>query len=84
MPKLPAIGELVLIHWHDAGVDVGWTDNDDAKTHLIQSVGWVQRKKNQTIVLASDKSPDPTDKETNRRLAIPSAWISSVTILRSE
>jgi hypothetical protein len=88
MSKLPkfAIGDLVLIQWHDAAVDSGWEDDKShgAKIHLIRSVGWVlakNRPKN-TTVLAADKSADPEDKETNRRLAIPSVWIHSVTVLK--
>jgi len=88
MPKLPkfAIGDLVLIQWLDAAVDSGWEDDKshDSKAHLIQSVGWVIEKsaKKKAVILAADKAADPTDKETNRRLAIPNGWIQSVAMLK--
>jgi hypothetical protein len=88
MPKLPkfAIGDLVLIQWDDAAVDSGWEDDKShaTKIHRIQSVGWVLEKntKKKAIILAADKSVDPEDKETNRRLAIPSSWVHSVAMLK--
>mgnify|MGYP000025145055 CR=1 FL=1 len=82
MPKLPqfSLGDLVLIEWHDAAVDSGWADSNesDSKVHLIQSIGWVIKKDRKAIIIAADKAADPTDKETNRRLAVPRSWIESV------
>ena len=88
MTKLPkfAVGDLVMIQWHDAAVDSGWEDDKslETKVHLIQSVGWVLAKdrKKKAFILAADKAADPTDKETNRRLAIPSSWVHSVVMLK--
>ncbi len=91
MPKLPkfAVGDLVMIQWHDAAVDSGWEDDKsyEAKVHRILWVGWVISRDKRgplknSIILAADKAADPTDKETNRRLAIPSSWVHSVVMLK--
>jgi len=64
---------LVYIEWLDATTDNGWTDKLDLKTHLIKSVGWLVEETKTEVLLAADLSPP----ETNRRIAIPSAWIKN-------
>lgn len=64
---------LTYVEWLDATADIGWSDKEDLKAHLIKSVGWVIHESKDELVLAADYSPP----ETNRRLAIPIGWIKT-------
>lgn len=78
-----AEGELVLVTWMDACATVGWEDHRQAtlKTAHCLSVGWVGRSPDPTttLVLYADKAHEDTeDHDSNRRLAIPTGWITSI------
>lgn len=62
---------LLYIEWADATTEDGWKDVHDLETHIIQSVGFFIKQTKRDIVIAADWS----EPESNRRLAIPKAWI---------
>jgi hypothetical protein len=78
-PKPPP---FVVVQWHDAAVSSGWADGHDGhSSHLIVSAGWLVNETERDIVIAGDFSPDPRDPtryETNRRLAVPKAWVKKL------
>lgn len=64
--------KLMYVEWVDAVADVGWDDDPEkVGISLIKSVGWLVKENKNEIVLAADYS----DGDTNRRMAIPKAWI---------
>ena len=64
--------KLMYVEWVDAVADVGWNyEVEDTKISLIKSVGWLVRDTKDEIVLAADYS----EGDTNRRMAIPKAWV---------
>jgi len=70
--------QLLYVEWLDAAVDAGWSDELDHRAHLCLSTGWLIKETKIEIVLAADISSDtmPRGKyDTNRRIAIPKAWI---------
>lgn len=69
---------LVKIVWDDAVTDVGWESESAIKLERVSSVGWIIEENEHQIVLAADASLDRHDNvHTNRRIAIPLAWIVS-------
>ena len=71
--KVPEEKKLLYIEWADATTNDGWDDKHDLETHIICSVGFLIRTTKRDIVIAADWS----DPESNRRLAIPKAWIQN-------
>jgi len=72
--------ELYYIEWLDAVVDNGWSEDNDHRSHLCCSVGFVLKETEKEIVLAADISNDTLPVgtyDTNRRIAIPLSWIQS-------
>lgn len=70
--------QLLYVEWLDAAVDAGWSDELDHRAHVCFSTGWLIKETKIEIVLAADISSDtmPRGKyDTNRRIAIPKAWI---------
>lgn len=64
--------KLLYVEWTDATTSDGWETGHDLETHLIKSVGFLIKTTKKDLVLAADWS----EPETNRRLAIPRAWIT--------
>jgi hypothetical protein len=76
-------GELVIVTWMDACATVGWEDHREAKLKVAhcRSIGWVGRSTDASkyMLLYSDKAHDDTeDHDSNRRIAIPSGWITGI------
>ena len=76
-------GELVIVTWYDACADVGWTDHRSAalKPAHCRSVGWCGRAadpKTMIILYADRAHEDKDDHDSNRRIAIPTGWITSI------
>lgn len=70
--------ELHYVEWLDAVVDNGWSDENDHRSHLCVSVGFLIKETDKEIVLAADISSDTMPSgtyDTNRRIAIPLSWI---------
>lgn len=63
--------KLLYVEWTDATTSDGWEEGHDLETHSIKSVGFLIKSTKKDLVLAGDWS----DPESNRRLAIPKAWI---------
>lgn len=81
--KLPSEGELVLVSWMDACVHLGWEDHREAKakTAHCKSIGWVgcSPDPDTMLILYADKAhEDQEDHDSNRRLAVPVGWITSI------
>lgn len=64
---------LLYIEWADATTEDGWKEVHDLETHIIQSVGFLIKTTKRDIIIAADWS----EPESNRRLAIPKAWIQN-------
>lgn len=76
--KIVTPPELLYVEWLDAVVDDGWSETNEHRTHLCKSTGWIIKETEEEIVLAADISSDTLDVgkyQTNRRIAIPKAWI---------
>ena len=79
-------GDLVLVTWMDALVNLGWEDHREAcikPAHCV-SVGWVGRtdSPDTTLVLYADKAHEnKDDHDSNRRIAIPAGWITSIKLV---
>ena len=78
-----AEGELVLVTWMDACADVGWADHRAAslKPAHCRSVGWVGKAADpdSMLILYADRAhEDKDDHDSNRRIAIPTGWITSI------
>lgn len=78
-----AEGELVLVTWMDACATVGWEDHRAAalKPAHCCSVGWVGKAADPEtmLILYADKAhEDKEDHDSNRRIAIPAGWITSI------
>lgn len=78
-----AEGELVLVTWMDACATVGWEDHRAAalKPAHCCSVGWVGKAADPEtmLILYADKAhEDKDDHDSNRRIAIPAGWITSI------
>jgi hypothetical protein len=65
--------KLLYVEWADATTEDGWKDVHDLESHIIKSVGFLIKTTSRDIIIAADWS----DPESNRRLAIPKAWIQS-------
>lgn len=79
-------GDLVLVTWMDALVNLGWEDHREVvikPAHCV-SVGWVGRTLDPetTLVLYADKAHENSeDHDSNRRIAIPAGWITSIKLV---
>jgi hypothetical protein len=78
-----AEGELVLVTWMDACATVGWEDHRSAslKPAHCRSVGWVGKAADPAsmLILYADRAhEDKDDHDSNRRIAIPTGWITSI------
>lgn len=78
-----AEGELVLVTWMDACATVGWEDHRTAslKPAHCRSVGWVGKAADpeSMLILYADRAhEDKDDHDSNRRIAIPTGWITSI------
>lgn len=65
--------KLLYIEWADATTEDGWNADHSLESHIIKSVGFLIKTTKRDIVIAGDWS----DPESNRRLAIPKAWIQN-------
>lgn len=65
--------KLLYVEWADATTDDGWDSDHKLETHIIRSVGFLIKTTERDIVIAGDWS----EPESNRRLAIPKAWIQN-------
>lgn len=77
---------LVLVQWNDANVNLGW-DTEITQVEAIHSVGWKIHEDKKSIVLAADvgdkpRPLHPETTETNRRIAIPKDWVTSIKELK--
>lgn len=72
-PKEKAEKQLLYVEWADATTQDGWDETHELETHLIKSVGFLVKETKRDIVIAGDWSSP----ESNRRLAIPKAWIQN-------
>ena len=71
--KLPPV---LYVEWVDALVDSGWEKFDKVSDiHKCQSVGFLVRETDNSIILAAAVSEDTDGKEANATIAIPKAWI---------
>ena len=70
----------VIVEWHDAAVSVGWDEGrSDASVESVTSLGWLLASDDNEVVLGADISQDAEDHQhTNRRIAIPARWITSI------
>jgi hypothetical protein len=73
MKKKTTEKKLLYVEWADATTNDGWDDKHDLESHIIKSVGFLIKTTERDIVIAADWS----DPESNRRLAIPKAWIQN-------
>lgn len=64
---------LLYIEWADATTQDGWDSDHTLETHIIKSVGFLIKTTQRDIIIAADWSAP----ESNRRLAIPKAWIQN-------
>jgi hypothetical protein len=71
--KAPEKKKLLYVEWADATTDDGWKDTHDLESHIIRSVGFLIKTTKRDIIIAADWSYP----ESNRRLAIPKAWIQN-------
>lgn len=76
-------GTLVLVTWMDACATVGWEDHRAAslKPAHCRSVGWVGKAadpKSMLILYADRAHDDKDDHDSNRRIAIPTGWITGI------
>lgn len=71
--KKKAEKKLLYVEWADATTDDGWDSDHKLETHIIKSVGFLIKVTDRDIVIAADWS----EPESNRRLAIPKAWIQN-------
>lgn len=81
-------GDLVTVTWMDACASNGWEDHRQAKTKTahIKSIGWVGSSPDTktTLVLYADKAHENAeDHDSNRRIAIPKGWITSIKKVRA-
>ncbi len=80
-------GDLVIVTWMDACADIGWDDHREqrlAPAHC-RSVGWVGATKDPKayLILYADRAHDEkNDHDSNRRIAIPSGWITGIKRVR--
>lgn len=65
--------KLLYVEWADATTDDGWNSEHTLESHIIKSVGFLIKTTKRDIILAADWS----EPESNRRLAIPKAWIQN-------
>lgn len=65
--------KLLYVEWADATTDDGWDDSHTLESHIIKSVGFLIKETKRDLVIAGDWS----EPESNRRLAIPKAWIQN-------
>jgi hypothetical protein len=63
--------KLLYIEWADATTEDGWGSEDTLETPIVKSVGFFVAETARDLVISGDWS----DPETNRRLAIPKAWV---------
>lgn len=76
------MNDLLLVEWVDIVTDVGWEDKSKTlNTHHCVSVGWVLSEDKNTLVLYSTYGTGPDATETNNRIAIPKATITSRKVL---
>lgn len=73
-----ALPKLLKVEWLDAAASVGWeTEPTDHRVHPITSIGWLTFEDPGQIILSADTSTVDGRTDTNRRMAIPKAWITS-------
>lgn len=65
--------KLLYVEWADATTQDGWDSDHNLESHIIKSVGFVIKETKRDLVIAADWS----EPESNRRLAIPKAWIQN-------
>lgn len=76
-------GDLLLVTWYDACATVGWEDHRAAslKPAHCRSVGWCGKAADPSsmLILYADRAhEDKDDHDSNRRIAIPTGWITSI------
>lgn len=76
----PSLCKPVVVVWHDAAVSVGWDEGkSDARVETVTSIGWLLASSDTEVVLGADISTDTEGHlQTNRRIAIPARWITSL------
>lgn len=73
---------LLQVEWVDIVTSIGWEASSEiTKTHPCVSVGWLMNEDKHSIVLCSTKSTTEGKTETNNRIAIPKATITSRKVL---
>ena len=65
--------QLLYVEWADATTQDGWDSDHTLETHIIKSVGFFVKETPRDLIIAADWS----EPESNRRLAIPKAWIQN-------
>lgn len=77
---------MLIVTWMDACATVGWEDHREGnlKPAHCRSVGWMGKSEEDYIILYADRAhDDKKDHDSNRRLAIPAGWITSIRKLRA-
>lgn len=73
---------LTLVEWLDIVAQVGWEDiTHECKVHPCFSIGWLLSEDEKQIVLASTISSVDGETQTNNRIVIPKATITSQKVL---
>lgn len=69
----------VLVTWVDAVTEIGWDEGAKTKVSNVTSLGWLMAATDSEVVIVGDTSQEPGGPlSTNRRIAIPKAWIESI------
>lgn len=69
---------LTQVEWLDIVAQVGWEDiSHECHVHPCSSIGWVLSEDEKQIVLASTISSVDGETQTNNRIVIPKATITS-------
>jgi hypothetical protein len=79
-------GDLLMVTWMDATATVGWEDHRQGslKPAHCRSVGWLGKSTDDYLVLYADRAHEDTqDHDSNRRMAIPAGWITSIKKVRA-
>jgi hypothetical protein len=71
--KTQKVKTLLYVEWADATTQDGWDSDHSLESHIIKSVGFLIKETSRDLVIAADWS----EPESNRRLAIPKAWIQN-------
>lgn len=80
-PAQPVLPVLLLVEWIDAATEDGWYPTPvNHRAHRVTTAGFLLAETDDEVVLAGDVSTDTMEAgkyDTNRRIAIPKAWIKS-------